>query len=98
MLKKTNELECYRCGNKWSIRGNRYRVLREWWAEELMSDFTGECISFDDASDRERFRTKVIAALEDLIRPRVCPGCKSSWWNVPRRKTLPERVHTQRGS
>ena len=98
MLKKANELECCRCGNKWSIRGRQYEVLKERWTEALMSNFAGDRISFEDASERERFRAKVIAALEDLIRPRVCPGCKSSWWNVPRCKAVPQRVHTHRGS
>ena len=98
VLKKANELECCRCGNKWSIRGRQYEVVKERWADALMSNFRGECISFHNPVDREHFRTTVIAALDGLIKPRVCPDCKSPWWNVPRRKAVPDRVHTQRGS
>lgn len=49
--------------------------------EGLLRLLRGQVFAFNFAEDRERFRVLVMAQLDEIVVPRVCPKCHSAWWD-----------------
>ena len=79
-----NDMECYRCGHEWERRPHVFKRRKEAWLDTVLKRLGGKVYSFQFAGDRERFRAILFELLDEILIPRVCPRCKSSWWDTPR--------------